>query len=465
MRSPSLRSRLALLTTAIIAVMFAAGSVATYLVVRQQQRNEVDRFLAQRAVLVRTGGGSAFDRDDVRFGPGAPGGDRPRGAASALFTPDAIAQLLSSAGGIVKVRDQPQLPVAPSDLAAAGATGAPSIALRDVTVAGVEYRMLTTSLGNGTAVQVARDLTESNTVLAALRNRLLVIAFVGTVLASAAAWMVTRRTTAPVRRLAAAAEHVAVTQDLSTSLPQGGPEEVARLGRSFDTMLTALASSREQQQRLVMDASHELRTPLTSLRTNIELLHRAPDLPSEQRRELVDDANAELVELSDLVNQLVALATEGPADEALSPVDLVEVADQVAERARRRTSRPVDVVTTGPTVVVVRPGQIERVVSNLVDNALKYSPPDAAVQVEVGGGGGHAKLVVHDHGRGIPAEDRTRVFDRVYRGASTRASVTGSGLGLAIVRQVVEAHGGSVTLGDEPGGGATVGFTLPLALA
>jgi len=236
-----------------------------------------------------------------------------------------------------------------------------------------------------------------------------------------------------------------------------GQDELGRLAEAFNAMLAALATSREQQQRLVTDASHELRTPLTSLRTNVELLQRAESLPVEERRHVVDDAVQEVEELSALVTELVDLATDARrATEDWTAVSLDDIVERAAERTRRHHRREV-VVTVEPTTVQGSAGLLERAVTNLLDNAGKWSPPDGRVQAVLAKG----RLQVLDDGPGVPDADLGRVWDRFWR-AEGNQDVPGSGLGLSIVREVVEAHGGTVHAANRPAGGLDIGFTLPV---
>jgi two-component system sensor histidine kinase MprB len=272
--------------------------------------------------------------------------------------------------------------------------------------------------------------------------------------AAAAGWLVARRTTEPLRKLAVTAGQVAETGDLTTRVATDQRDEVGQLSRSFDTMLGALATSREQQHRLVQDAGHELRTPLTALRTDIDLLRRAP-VDAAERAEVLANLEAETAELSDLVGELIALATDSYDDEPMVEVDLADVVADAVERFRRRTGRNVTVEAT-PSPVLGRPARLDRAVTNLLGNAHKFSPPAAPIEVRTANG----SVSVRDHGPGIAPADRDRVFDRFYRGETARTA-PGSGLGLAIVEQVVRRHGGTVAVGDTDGG-ALVSFTLPL---
>jgi len=266
--------------------------------------------------------------------------------------------------------------------------------------------------------------------------------------------VIARRALRPVGRLTAAAEHVAKTQDLGAPIEIERHDELGRLADSFNQMLAALGRSREQQHRLVVDASHELRTPLTSLRTNIELLDRATDLPEGERRELLGDAVAELEELSALVAELVDLATDvSQAGDQRVDLRLDEVVDRVVERARRRGAHSIT-LESEPTVVDANPILAERAVANLVDNARKWADERISVGVRSG------TVTVGDDGPGIAEADLERVFDRFYRSPGNQ-DVPGSGLGLAIVRQIAEAHGGRAWAENDPGGGARVSIELP----
>jgi two-component system sensor histidine kinase MprB len=293
-------------------------------------------------------------------------------------------------------------------------------------------------------------------VLSALDTRLLLIGLAGAVLAAALAWLIARRIVRPVERLTATAEHVYATEDLDRRITVERRDEIGRLAASFNTMLSALGESREQQRRLVMDASHELRTPLTALGTNIELLQRAPDLPDGERAELLAAAHVELEELGALVAELVDLATDVRAEEPVQEVDLGEVVERVVDAQRRRTGRTITLETRDAATVVVRASGLERAVTNLVDNACKFSPTGTTVSVRVTG----ATIEVADRGSGIEARDREHVFERFYRAASARTK-SGSGLGLAIVQQVVELHGGTIALVPNDGQGTIARLELP----
>jgi two-component system sensor histidine kinase MprB len=220
-------------------------------------------------------------------------------------------------------------------------------------------------------------------------------------------------------------------------------------------MLAALEESLETQRRFVADASHELRTPLTSLQTNIDVLSGDIQLAPEQRRELLDDLHRESQEMRALIAGLLELAREGaPAEKEAFHLD--EIVEEAVERARTRFPA-VSWETDGlePTIVDGYPDRMERAVWNLLENAGKWSGDGASVEVSLTGG----ELRVRDHGPGFAEEDRPLVFDRFYRSAAAR-SMPGAGLGLAIVREVAEAHGGTVAAENADDGGAVLRLSL-----
>ncbi len=451
----SLRWRLVAVFALLGALAIGAATLTAWLSTSNELRGEVDTFLLRRGEEIIDGrrqlpqGPGGFDDGGFGDGGGPPG--RP-----ATFAPDVVTQVLTAEGDVTQTAGV-DLPVDEGDVAVA--SGADQTRLRTVTVDGVELRVLTAHLESGGAVQIARELTETNDVLAALGGRLLLITLTGAALAGAVGWLVARRITGPVRALADTAEEVAATQDLSTTIPVQGDDEVGRLARSFNTMLGALADSRRQQHQLVQDASHELRTPLTSLRTSAELLERGHDIDPEERARLLAVIAAESKELSELVTELVDLATEQRTEEPFAPVALDDLVGRVVRLSRDRTGRDVS-LDADPVTVDGNAALLERVVRNLLDNADKFTPPGEPVEVAVRAEGERAVLTVRDHGAGIPAEDQERVFDRFYRSAATR-TLPGSGLGLAIVAQVVADHGGSVVAADAEGGGAVITIDLP----
>ena len=199
--------------------------------------------------------------------------------------------------------------------------------------------------------------------------------------AALAGWAVARNGLRPVRRLTDAAEEIARTEKLDP-IDIEGNDEIARLARAFNAMLTALSASRDRQRQLVADAGHELRTPLTSLRTNLDLLiqsDRQGGLSPSARTELLDDVRFQIEELTTLIGDLTELAREQPPQVMLEDVDMAEMTERAVERVRRRASRVRFDVHVEPWHVEGEAAALERAVTNLLDNAAKWSPAQGAV--------------------------------------------------------------------------------------
>jgi two-component system, OmpR family, sensor histidine kinase MprB len=448
----NLRLRLTLVVAVTFALVVIGCTYAAHVSTSRQLRTETDAFLVQRADRFTRASPAGFPQ-----GPQRPGGEPDGREGPALADPDALTQILTSDGAVASyITGQPALPVDATDKAIARQGG--DAHFRNVHLDGNSYRVLTVALPGGGAAQVARSVEEADELLDSLDTRLRLIALAGTLVAATLAWLIARRTVRPIEELTKRTALVATTKEFDHPIAVSRRDEIGRLAASFNRMLDELRMSREQQRRLVMDASHELRTPLTALRTNVDLLRRARSFDQAQRDELLLATDVELRELTDLVSELVELATDTRSEEAVQPVDLGELVDRVATRQQRRTGRAVIVQKDEPGVVDGRITLLERAVSNLVDNALKFSPAGSTVDVVAR----DATVEVLDRGSGIPAEDLPHVFDRFYRATSAR-QVQGSGLGLAIAEQIAELHSGTVTLAARPGGGIVARLTLPAA--
>lgn len=448
-RAVSLKTRVTLLSATVVLVSVSLMAAAAYFVVYRAMYNEVDSQLESRAdgmtALAKTGllnerpeslvTGTVFSTN----------------ISLALVRPDGRTYLI----GAVPFEDVERR------IARSTNTSGNNQSLRTVN----NQRVLARKLDDGNTLVLAQSLLHTDRVLKRLAWVLLVVGGGGVALAALAGTTVARAGLRPVARLTRAAERVARTQDL-TPIPVTGNDELARLTESFNTMLRALASSRDQQARLVADAGHELRTPLTSLRTNLELLMAAsapgaPAMSATDMIELRSDVMAQIEELSTLVGDLVDLAREDAPEVVFEEVDLVDVVNRALERVRRRRTDVEFESTLEPWFTFGEDHGLSRAVLNLLDNAAKWSPRGRPVVVRL-----HqldptnAELTVADAGPGIPAEDRDLVFERFYRSTASR-SMPGSGLGLAIVRQVVQRHGGTVAADQSALGGALIRMTLP----
>jgi two-component system sensor histidine kinase MprB len=439
------RARIAVSAAAAVALSVVAASILVYVVAREQLRAPVDEALETRAgEISRQPLGVFKTRQGESFLALRPEFGETRG----------YTQVVRDNGStIVPPRQDLELPVDEDVLAVA--SGASAAFWRDVEVDGRNIRVFTFAYGPGAAVQVARPLTEVDESLRRIGLFLLLIAAAGVVIAAGLGLVVARAALSPVRRLTETVERVSETKDLSERIDVSGSDELSRLATSFNTMLAELEESTRAQRQLVADASHELRTPLTSVRTNIEVLAGDRRLPPEERTRLLSDVVEQLGEMTTLISELMELARAEELTVETEDVRLDVLVADVVERARRNRPEVVYTVDLERTVVQGVPATIERAVGNLLDNAAKWSPEGAEVEVRLRDG----TLSVRDHGPGIADEDLPYVFDRFYR-ARTARGMPGSGLGLAIVRQVAESHGGEVVAQHAEGGGTRMVLTL-----
>ena len=438
-----LGARLAMVFAMIAASTALLVGGVTYVTTDLQVVSQVDRFLEERADEIS--GGQRPQPRDRR--------DRGSNEADDLPTsPDAEVQILDKDGALIS-NSGLSLPVDNIDRDLADDNGAAVI--RTVSIEGFDYRLITDHLAGGGAVQVARSLDESVGLVQGLQTRILVIAGTLAALAAGVGWVIAQRTTRPLRALTEAVDEVAATQNFDVPVPTDRSDEVGRLGKGFNRMLTALETSQKQQRRLVQDTAHELRTPLTSITANVEWLIRAPELDADTRSETLGGVRRELGELNDLMAEIIELATDSHEPAPLVRTDLSIIVTGAVHRFQDRTGRTVR-LESQPGAVLADADSLARAVTNLLSNAHKYSPADAEIEVYASGG----TVLVNDAGAGIPAAERERVFDRFYRRDADR-SKPGSGLGLSIVAGIVDQHGGEVFVHASPLGGAQVGFRLP----
>jgi len=434
----SLRSRLALAFAGLAAVVAALMGVLGYTATTNQLERAADEALLTGSRMAPPPGSGMtpeFDHDE----------DERQDATL----------VLSSTGQVLQSRGEIDLPVTDADRAAAASTR-PVVLARTASVDATPYRIVTVSPGQSRgAVLLARDWSESAAVLRRLAGTLAISALLLSALAALIGWLVARQITRRLVRLTDAAEQVSATGQLDVVVPGAGTDEVGRLAGAFNTMLGRLAGAQAAQQRLVQDAGHELRTPLTSLRTNISLLERLDELSPSARERVLADLRGESRELTGLVNEVLALSGGQMAEGEPELVALGPTVARVATRARRRTGREVS-VSADDCQILAAPAAVERAVWNLVDNAAKFDPTGAAIDIRVAAG----TVEVMDRGPGVAAEELPHLFDRFYRPVGSR-SLPGSGLGLAIVKDVAEASGGQVFVRARPGGGSVFGISWP----
>ena len=480
----SFRRRIAIASATAVAIAVLLASLLVYLLTSQQLHSQADsqlrargrgasqvlRVLADSRPLPARGvPGSAATKPPVPSGAVVPRGGRSDGFS--LFgklqpNPGQVRgyqQILTSSGSVIaRSSVGVTLPVDSATLRLARSGG--KSFFRDANVHGIHLRVLAEALGGGRAVQLAQPLTEVDSLLGRLRLILLVLGAGGIALAALLGRIVAGAAVRPLKRLTDATEHVAVTQDLSRRISLAGADEIGRLAGSFNAMLdalersmSALDASVDAQRQLVADASHELRTPVTSLRTNIEILQRqGQHVDPGLRSRLLGDIVEQIEELTLLVNDLIDLARGEEPRLDTEEVRLDLLVEEVADRTRRRSPSNLLRLDLEPTLLTGVPARLERAVGNLLDNAVKYSPPGTPVEVRLQAG----ELTVRDHGPGISDADLPHIFDRFYRGADARGR-PGSGLGLSIVCQVADRHGGGVVAEQADGGGTLMRLRLP----
>jgi len=438
----SFRARVAVLVALVVAIAVACVAGSFLYLARGQAVESIDSKLRLRASAViqlseKVGRLREFDRR--MFGDYAPD--------------DVLLQVFDDNRRIWASNVEP-LPILPEDLLVAQRKISSRISTTEI--AGYRMRVLTLPLRTpGRAAMIARPMDEVDAQLAGLARMSIQIFVIGVAGSGLIGFVVAGRVVRPVRRLTEAATRVAETQNVDQPIDIKRDDEFGQLASSFNEMLGALSLSREQQHRLVTDASHELRTPITSLRTNLEYMQRNSSIEEDERRLILDDVLFELDELTGLVTELVDLATDQHHMGEAECIELDELVDAVVQRHRRRTSYNI-VYTATSSQIMAAPGLVERAVSNMVDNALKWNPPDSSVQVRVENG----SVIVSDSGPGIPVEEHEQVFERFYRTEGAR-SFPGSGLGLSIVRHVAESFGGQARIIDDGQPGTTIELSFP----
>ena len=473
----SLRTRMVLVAGVAVAIAVVAVAVASYEGTRSDLQGQVDQQLRS---LVNTPLGN------IGYGPHGPQGGSPLpqsgphqpsrvnngdpdeglgidrlppqafGGASGTFT------LFKPDGSTyVPPAEAYEIPSTPSirSLARSG----DGQFFTDMRVKGTHIRVLVTGIGHRGALAVALPLTTVDNALSRQLVLSLVTGGAGILLAALLGFLVARTALAPITKFTRQTESIAVNPERieHERLDVIGSDELARLAGTFNRTLDALERSVQAQRNLVADASHELRTPIATIRANLQLMRDEALLSPEDRAALRADVIEELDELTALVGDVVELARGSKPSGEPGDVRLDEVVREAIERARRRAPALTFHQVIEPTLVRGEADRISRAVTNLLDNATKWSPEGGAVDVTLHDG----TVTVRDHGPGFKEEDLPYVFDRFHRAREAR-SKPGSGLGLAIVRQAAEAHDGFVEATNAPDGGAVlrVGFGPRLEL-
>ena len=440
------RSRVIAATVAAAAIAVIIACFASYFTTRSALFNSVDQSLVQASKQPLN---SHFD-------------DRLIGASSEIVLPDR--EMLNNSN----------IPIDATVMSAA--KGKSQQVIRTITVDGQSYRELVVPLPansilgcsqTGVCQQISTtsaqlivvDVTGQVTELSHLVSTLMIVAAGGLLLAFGLGLFLARQALHPLEEVTNEIETVATTNDLQYRLVEGDEDELGRLRRVFNRLLRSVESSQNLQRQLVVDASHELRTPLTSLRTNAQVLSRASELTDEELHQITDDMVMQVDELAALVTDLGELARGERSEGSLERLRLDDCVDECVETARtyariRDITIAVEIETS---YVEARHDRLNRAISNLLTNAVKFTPEGGRIAVR----SSHGLVAVADSGPGITDADQQFIFDRFWRSPSAR-SLPGSGLGLSIVAQVVEEFAGTVTVERDPElGGARFTIQLP----
>lgn len=460
----TLRARLALLTTAAVALAVVAASVVAWLFLRSTLMGDVDDSLRQA--------GREVERVNLSAGPRPGRSDEPDQGRQLLSTriqgdDQVLFQVISTRG---TVTDQSgDLPIALTEdetQLLSGDIDGPLLRTEDIN--GDSHRVLSMLKEDGSLVRVLQPLNGVDKTLTQMAWTLVGIAAAGIAVAGGLGWAITRAGLRPVDKLTTSAQQVAKTKDLAHRIEIDGNDrdEIATLARSYNAMLAALDQAQSQQRRLVEDAGHELRTPLATLRNDISVLlraERAPDrdLSAADRESLLRALESESAALTELIAEIVDLARGDVEPEPLIESDLRALVDRAAARTRRVNPNVTIKVSGAGVEIPVRAAALERAVANVMRNAAQVSADGGTVEVELIDRSDVAVVQVRDRGPGIPAADLPRIFDRFYRGTGPRKR-HGSGLGLAIAAQATALHNGEIKATNRTGGGAVFSLRIPV---
>lgn len=459
----SVRTRLAAVSTVSATIGLSVAGVAAYVVTSRVLHQQVDESLQTAPTSMPISGPASGPGD----GP-APTDlcsliESARAPSPGLFT----VELIRADGTVCKDVAAPTLELVASDFEAAGGQ-AVSSELRDGRFDnGDRARVLVVPGGDGGVVLIGRDIQPTVNVLNTLGLALAGVTLLGAVIALLLSRWSTGAALRPITRFARVAEQIAETGSLDHELVVPAPlvtggrgDELDRLANAFSTMTAVLADAQLRQRRLVADAGHELRTPLSSLRANIDLLRRSRrlrrGLPEGEEGRLLDDLSSQAIELSRLIDDLAELAATDSTVDAAEPVRFDLCVERALHRARRRAADHAFEVRLSPWLVTGDAASLERAAINLLDNAIKFSPPRTTIGVTLEDG----TLRVADRGTGLSSEEGRQAFERFWRSSRARA-LPGSGLGLSIVSDVAHHHGGRASLAPRPGGGAVATLHLP----
>ena len=456
----SIRLRLTLLYSTLLAVTLVVAAILLYAAFARLTLQVMEDSLVDEAKQLLTSKGFSLDRAQApqgRFG-----------------SPRTFVQTRDTAGRVIDRSDNlNEAPLPLSDAQRARALAGEAL-LYTAPTDGGRILIYAKAVGAGGApvgvLQVARSIADRDASLAGLRRSLILGVATATLFGFGGGWLLAGIALRPVNRITRTARAIGDERDFGRRVDWDGPQdELGRLATTFNRMLAELqaAFSQEEralqaQRRFVADASHELRTPMTTIRGNIELLLRDPPISDDDRVAVITDSLAESDRLIRLINDLLLLErADADWTLAIDPTPLKPVVEEVGRQVQRAApERRLTFDSIAEVTVAGNRDALKQVLLILLDNALKFTPPDGEIVITTAVDAGYARVSVRDGGPGIAPDLLPHIFERFYRGDPVRGS-GGVGLGLAIARALMEAQRGAIDVASEPGAGATFTVSLP----
>ena len=461
----SIRLRLTLLFSAILALTLIVSSTILYISVSQMTFNVRQDALSEQAEVITSSNEFSLDRVLAPTG--------------GITTPRTFVQTLNPSAELIYASDNLEefpLPLSQEGYDAIRRNQNWTEAAQTDTGRILIYsQRVNSDQGNFIGIiQVARSIADHDSALETLRTALIVGTSVATLIAFGIGWLMAGTALRPINRISETAQEIGEERDFSRRVDYDGPpDELGRLTTTMNVMLTELQAAfshaertLDAQRRFAADASHELRTPLTTVRGNLELLRREPPISEEDRKEVINDIVEECERLSRLVNDLMVLQ-RADAEWPLSSdrVRVKPVIEEICRQARRIDQRrTITCVGIADISIAGSRDALKQVILILLDNAIKYSPPDTEITVSASADSQRVRIAVSDSGPGIDPQRLPHIFERFYRGDQARSG-GGVGLGLAIAKALVEAQRGKIEVETTPGKGTTFTVTLPRASA